>query len=61
MESICLTASQVVGFYAPGSGITPVDEMTGGGPFGNFWGLEPQTITVTHNEASGTFTNSEAA
>merc|ERR1719253_1825514 len=52
---------KVVGFYAPGSGVTPVDKMTGGGPFGNFWGVEPQTMTVTHNEVSGTFTNSEAA
>ena len=55
MMSIRLTASQVAGFYAHGNSITRVDEMTREGPFGNFWGLEPQTITVTHNEASGTW------
>jgi predicted NAD-dependent protein-ADP-ribosyltransferase YbiA (DUF1768 family) len=51
----------VVAFYAPGSGLTPVDIRTGGGPFANFWPLAPYSITVSHNGCSGTFTNTEAA
>jgi len=51
----------VVAFYAPGSGLTPVDRLTGGAPLANFWPLAPQTITVIHNGVSGTFHNTEAA
>ena len=50
-----------VSFYCPGTGLTECDKRTGGAPFANFWPLAPSTITLTHNGASGTFANSEAA
>ena len=43
----------VIAFYAPGSGLTPMDRRTGGAPFANFWPLAPHTITVVHNGISG--------
>lgn len=51
----------VVAFYCPGCGLTEWDRRTNGAPFGNFWPLAPQTITVTHNGASGVFHSTEAA
>lgn len=51
----------VIAFYAPGSGLTPMDRRTGGAPFANFWPLAPHSITVVHNSTSGTFHNTEAA
>ena len=50
-----------VAFYCPGTGLTPCDERTGGGPLANFWPLVPASMEVTHAGASGRFTNSEAA
>jgi len=50
-----------IAFYCPGSGPTPCDLRTGGGPFANFWPLAPSHIEVAHGGTSGRFTNSEAA
>ena len=50
-----------VSFYCPGTGLTPSDKRTNGGPFSNFYPLTPNKLTLNHAGASAEFANSEAA